>query len=144
MAFEDKTVDSDTPVDETIAAAIRSRLEDGKLACAAACELAVELDVDPLEVGRTADRLRVRLDRCQMGLFGHPGHAKGWQGTDVASLPVPEGLANALRSASRERGEVSCDRLWQEAHRFAVPLIQAGWLADRLGLKIRACRLGAF
>jgi hypothetical protein len=126
MALEDETVDSDDPVGERLAVAIRSRLEGGKPACAAACELAAELDVDPIEVGRTADRLQVRLDRCELGLFGYPGHAKGWEGAGAASLPVPEGLEDALRDAGQERSEVSCDRLRQEARRFSVPLIPGG------------------
>ena len=144
MSLEDKAVDSDAPIDERIAAAIRSRLENGRLACAAAGEIAAGLAVAPIEVGRTADRLQVRLDRCELGLFGYPHRAKGWEIAGIASLPVPDGLEAALRDAGAGRGEVTCERLSQEARRFSAPLLQVGWLADRLGLKIRDCPLGAF
>lgn len=144
MALAGKTIDPDTPFDERIAAAIRARLEDGNLPCASACELAESLGVPPIEIGRTADRLQIHLDRCQLGLFRFPGHGKGWERAGVAALPLPAGLEEALGAAGNERGEISCDRLCEEARRFGVPRIQAGWLADRLGLKIRECPLGAF
>ncbi len=144
MALTDKHVDATVPIDERVAAAIRCRLEDGRLPCAAAAVAAVELGVPPLEVGRTADRLPVHLTACQLGLFGYPGHAKGWAAAGVASLPVPAGLSDSLRAAQNERGEIGCARLWEEAERFAAPRLQVGWLADQLGLRIRDCQLGAF
>lgn len=144
MALAGKKVDPDAPLDERIAAAIRARLEAGNLPCAAALELAESLGVPPIEIGQTADRLRVHLDRCQLGLFRFPGRGKGWEQAGVAALPLPDGLEKALQDASNQRGEISCDRLCQEARRFGAPRIQAGWLADRLGLKIRDCPLGAF
>jgi hypothetical protein len=144
VALEDKKIDSSAPVDERIEVAIRSRLENGRLSCAAACEAAAALALAPIEVGRTADRLQVRLDRCELGLFGYPQRAKGWEVAGFATLPVPEGLEDALRDAGAGRGEVTCERLSQEARRFSAPLLQVGWLADRLGLKIRDCPLGAF
>lgn len=144
MALAGKTIDPDTPFEERLAAAIRARLEGGNLPCAAALELAESLGVPPIEIGRMADRLQIHLDRCQLGLFRFPGHSKGWDQAGVAALALPDGLDEALRGAGNERGEISCDRLFQEARRFGAPRIQAGWLADRLGLKIRECPLGAF
>ena len=144
MALDDKAIDPGAPVDERIADAIRSRLEDGRLPCAPAHEAAEALGVAPIEVGRTADQLRIRLTRCQLGLYGYPGHAKGWEAAGVAARAVSDGLEEALLAARDERGEISCERLWREAERFSVQGLQAGFLADRLGLKIRECRLGAF
>jgi hypothetical protein len=144
MALKDKKVDPEAAVDARIAAAITERLEDGRLPCEAAWEAAAALQVAPIEVGRTADQLRIHLTACRLGLYGYPGHSKGWGQAGAAELPVPAGLEDALRAATDERGEIGCDRLWRAAERFAVPPIQVGYLADRLGLKIRRCRLGAF
>jgi hypothetical protein len=144
MGRGDKTIDFDAPVDERIADAIRSRLEEGRLSCSGALAAADALGVAPIEVGRTADRLRVRLTRCQLGLFGNPGKGKGWEADDVGSHPAPEGLEEALRAGSNERGEITCEGLWREAERFSVEPLQVAYLADRLGLKIRECPLGAF
>jgi hypothetical protein len=144
VALEDKPVEADVPLDGRVAAAVTSRLEGGRLACAAACEAAIELGVPPLEVGRTADRMQVRLTACQLGLFGYPGHAKAWEAAGAADPAPPDGLTEALLVARSDRGEISCARLWCEAERFSVPRVQAGWLADRLGIKVRDCHLGTF
>jgi len=143
MALRNKTIDLETPVDERIADAIRARLDDGKLACAAGLEAAEALGVAPIEIGRTADRLRIRLTRCELGLFGQAGAVKGWESGGVASLPVPGGLEAALLAARNERGEIDCERVWREAERFLVPRLQVAWVADRLGIRIRSCLLGA-
>lgn len=144
MALTDKTPDPDFQVDGTVAAAIRERLQDGLLPCVGAFAAAGALGRPPLEVGQTADALDVHLTSCQLGLFGYPGHAKGWEAAGVAALAVPAGLEDALRQARDERGEVSCLSLWRAAERFAVSRVQVGYVADRLGLPIRHCQLGAF
>jgi len=144
MALDSKTIDPDAPLDGRIAEAIRARLEDGRLPCAAAHEAADALGVAPAEIGRTADQLRIRLNRCRLGLFGHPGYVKGWEAADVAARPVPDGLEEALLAVGAERGEIGCDRLWREAERFSVEPVHGAYVADRLGIKIRECRLGAF
>jgi hypothetical protein len=144
MALGDKTIDPAEPVDQRIADAIRARLEDSRLPCAAAREVAQALGVEPIEVGRTADQLRIRLTSCQLGLYGYPGHAKGWLASGVVSRPVPDGLETALLGARNGRGEISCEQLWREAERFSVEPIHVAYVADRLGIKIRECLLGAF
>jgi hypothetical protein len=144
MALGSKTIDPDAAVDERIADAIRSRLEDGRLPCTAARAVADMLGVAPSEVGRTADQLRIHLTRCQLGLYGHPGHAKGWEAAGVAARPIPDGLEDTLLAARNERGEIGCERLWREAERFSVEPIQVAYVADRLGITIRECLLGAF
>jgi hypothetical protein len=141
LALEDKRIEADTPLDERIAAAITSRLDDGRLSCAAACELAAELDVPPIAIGRTADRMHVRLTACQLGFFGSAQYAKG---SEATVLSAPDGLVDALLAARNGYGEISCARLWYEAQRFSEPRIQAGCLADRLGIKVRDCSFGTF
>jgi hypothetical protein len=143
MALRNKMIDPDAAVDQRIADAIRARLEEGRLPCAAALEAAEALAVAPIEIGRTADQLRIHLTRCELGLFGHPGGVKGWEAEGIANLPVPEGLEEALLAARDERGGIGCERLWREAESFSVQRLQVARVADRLGIKIRDCRLGA-
>ena len=57
--------------DPVIARHIKSRAGDDGLPCAAALEIARELKVAPLEVGKTADLLDVAIIECQLGLFGY-------------------------------------------------------------------------
>jgi hypothetical protein len=141
MALEDKRIDVEGPLDPRVSAAITARLEGGRLPCAAAWDAAGELGVQPLAVGRAADRMQVRLTACQLGLFGPARHTGAQAATDVV---VSDAFTEALLGARGEHNEISCARLWHEAERFGVPRLAAGALADRLGIKVRDCNLGTF
>ena len=69
MGFKDKKPDNNLKIDDALAAAIRARLRDGRLSCAAAFAIAEELGVSRSEVGRAADALGIRLSHCQLGAF---------------------------------------------------------------------------
>ncbi len=142
MALDDKKDMVRGSVDERMAAEINSRLSGALLPCSAAMAAAERLMADPLEIGRAADALRIRLTACQLGLFGFPSRAKGRAG--VAGRPAPAGFEDAVRSACSADGSISCAALWGAAERFSVPRIQAGSIADRLGIEVRNCQLGAF
>ncbi len=55
----------DTELEEKVT----SSLVEGKLPCAVAFKIAKELKVSPREVGETADKLGIRIARCQLGCF---------------------------------------------------------------------------
>ena len=50
-------------------AKIKESLVDGKLPCAVAFKIARELKVSPREVGKTADKLSIKICNCQLGCF---------------------------------------------------------------------------
>ena len=55
----------DTELEEKVT----SSLVDGKLPCAVAFKIAKELKVSPQKVGETADKLGIRIAKCQLGCF---------------------------------------------------------------------------
>ena len=55
--------------DNELEAKVKSSLVDGKLTCAVAFKIVRELKVNPLEVGKAADRLSIKLSGCQLGCF---------------------------------------------------------------------------
>lgn len=57
-------------VDEKLAEAVRQRAPEGRLPCAAAFEIAEELGVPRLAVGRAATELSIKIVGCQLGCFG--------------------------------------------------------------------------
>lgn len=122
MVLDDKQVNPDVTVDGSVAAAMT---------------LAAELECLPTAVAATADPNRVRPTGCQLGLFGYPGHAKRWEAAGVAGFPAPAGLDEVLLASRNEAGEPSCLAVWSAAQ-------SAGCVADRNGIKIRGCQLGAF
>ncbi len=148
MTLSDKQHPADFTLDDRVVAAIQQRLTkdepQGKLPCAQAFIIARELEVAPLVVGQHADALEIHLTRCQLGLFGYPGEKKGWEMTDLAARPAPDGLEAALRAAVDDDGHLACARLWEIAAQFEAPKMQVGYVADRMEIKITPCQLGAF
>ncbi len=143
MALKDKQPPPDITPDAAIAAAIRDALTEEKLACADAFAVARALGVEPLAVGQTADLMEVRLARCQLGLFGYPGK-HGWQAAGVETLDTPVGLEGAIGTACQPDGYLACAQAWRLAGDFGISRMQIGWVAERLGVKIAICQLGAF
>ena len=57
-----------------VAKAVTAAADAGKIACAQVFSIASELGVGPAEAGKTVDLLKIRLVKCQLGLFGYtPG-----------------------------------------------------------------------
>lgn len=144
MALTDKKIPAGRKVDPKLAEAIKARLKDGKLDCAAAFMIAKNDKVAPLVVGDTADSLDIHLSHCQIGLFGFPGHAKAWDAPGWKDAVEPKGLEDAVRASLDPDGSLSCSAAWSVADRFSVARALVGRLASRLNIKIKNCQLGAF
>ena len=144
MSLKNKKIRINREIDLTLAEAIRSRLKDGKLDCAAAFALAREKNLTPLAVGEAADSLGIRLSHCQLGLFGFPGHGKAWENPGWKEIPIPKDLEAAIRSVLDPDRSLSCAMAWKLASRFGIDRVHLGFLASRLHIKIKRCQLGAF
>ena len=144
MGKREKKIPEDFAVDPQIEAAIRERSADGLLHCAQAFVVAKQLDVSPSLVGLNADALDIRLDRCQLGLYGYPGHTKGWEVTDMSTYAVPDGLEDAIRAVTGADNHITCAQTWEIAANFSVPKMLVGYIADKMNVHIVQCQLGAF
>lgn len=126
--------------DEQIAAAVRKKTEGGKLACAAAERISADLRAQMTDVGRTADLLEIRIDRCQLGLFGYD--APGGRIVQPDDSVVP-----ALEKAIRSRlagGRLPCAAAWEIAEEMKIPRLKVSSASESLKIKIKPCQLGAF
>ena len=56
-------------MDSTLEEKIKTKLVNNKLPCAAAFQIAKEMNVSPHEVGEAANRLKIKIGRCQLGCF---------------------------------------------------------------------------
>lgn len=54
---------------DKIAAEIKKRVVNGRLPCPVARRIAKELSVSYKEVGRTADKLKIKFSDCELGCF---------------------------------------------------------------------------
>lgn len=117
--------------------------EENNLPCAVAHYIAASMGVSPKEVGDTATAMKVKLQQCQLGLFGYG--RKGISAYKIVGRPVevPSDFLDRIRAAAQD-GRVACKDLWALADEAGIPRAEAGNAADSLGLKITPCQLGAF
>lgn len=131
-------------MDERIVEAIRRHLDsEGMLPCAAAFRVVEELGVEPLAVGQTADEMGVRLNRCQLGLFGYGPKAEGRHKVVRPAETVEPGLAQAIQDGLCE-GRLPCKTAWEIAEALGVPKMEVSAAAEALGIRIARCQLGTF
>ncbi len=140
---KDKPLPADFVMNDTIALEIQNQISDDLLSCGKAHAIAKKINISPADIGSTADALNIRLNRCQLGLFGYP-NKKGWESSGVSALPVPEGFEQALRAETAPTGRITCAAFWEFISDYKITRMQAGFLADQLGIRITNCQIGAF
>lgn len=126
-------------LDPALAEDIRREVRDGRMGCAEAERLAARQSVALERIGKHMDLLEIRIDRCQLGLFGHGSKGK------AIHLPeqVPAEWDAAIRNALVE-GKLPCARVWDLAKTLNQPRTALAAACEKLGVKIAACQLGAF
>jgi len=126
-----------------MAETIQAGLQNSELTCARAFKIAEELGALPLEVGRAADEMGVRLAKCQLGLFGYGPKSEGKHKIVKPMENVPAALEQAIRAAMDDKG-LACTQAWAIAKRLGIPKMDVSSAAEALGIKITVCQLGAF
>ena len=129
----------DAQADPVVQEKINKNAREGELACAVAFKIAEELEVSPAEIGKTVDLLDLRLNKCQLGLFGYQPDKKAVK----ARAPENREMEGAIRNALAG-GKLACRDAWDIADRFKVPKMTVSGVCEYMGIKIKPCQLGAF
>jgi hypothetical protein len=119
--------------------ALSGQSHDGRLACAAAFDIAAALKRPAADIGRAMDQLDLRIVKCQLGLFGYSPDKKI---VSAADRVRPE-MEAAIR-AKLEAGRLSCRDAWGIAEALDVPKMVVSAACEALQVKIKPCQLGAF
>jgi hypothetical protein len=122
-----------------IAARIKEKISENTISCAEAHRIAVDLNTDPADVGTAIDLLEVRINRCQLGLFGY-GKEKH---IPVLSDKINPEMESAIKS-SLVNGRLTCSAAWEISKRFHVSKAMVAAACEVMKIKITACQLGAF
>lgn len=128
-----------TKADPVIVAAVHEVVEDSRISCAVAHDLADELGVTPAEVGKTIDLLERRISKCQLGLFGYLPEKK----IVKPAQAVSDELRGRLTDSAAD-GRVSCVSCWDIAQDLGIQKIAVAAACEALSLSIKPCQLGAF
>ena len=130
----------DTPLDPTLAKRVREKTTVGHLACASAFAIVEEAGASPIEIGRAADLLEIKISKCQLGLFGHVKEKR--------SIVEPAGkVSGELEQALREgvvKGRLSCRKAWDIAGRFGISKMEVTSACESLNIRLGLCQLGTF
>jgi hypothetical protein len=126
-------------VNPAIATAIISQSQQGKITCADAHRIAIELEVSPADVGKAIDLLEIRITHCQLGLFAK----RETPATRERIEKFPPSLTTSLEAAQTE-GRLSCREAWRIAKEQNLSKAMVGTACNTLQIKIVACQLGTF
>ena len=84
--------------DEKLQKIIAEKIKNNELPCAVAFVVADQLSISPAEVGQYADQVKLRLVKCQLGLFGYQPEKRIVKPVDAVT---PE--LEACRTGNRDR-----------------------------------------
>ncbi len=130
---------SGVKVNEKIARAIEKKIIDGMITCADAEMIARALEVTIQDVGVAVDLMEIRINRCQLGLFGYSPEKVIVKPADS----VPGELEKSLREAL-VNDRLPCASAWNIAAQFGVPRMGVSAACEALKIKVKPCQLGAF
>lgn len=139
MAFHKKKKPDEFTPDENLCTLITARLPQGEMTCATAFALADELGISTSDLGYYADHLRIRLVKCQIGLFGYGKGKKLISALDT----VDDTLKTAIQSKTNQ-GVIHCEQVFDVAKTLVVSKVTIGNACETMGIKIKHCRFGAF
>jgi hypothetical protein len=97
------------------------------------------LNVEPLEIGETADLLEIPLIKCQLGLFGYKPEKRIVKPADTVSDELQAEIEAGLIEE-----HLPCKTAWAIAKRFKVAKMAVSSACESLKVKIKPCQLGSF
>lgn len=132
------------PANEAADQAIAAKLEvasnaDKRIACRAVHDIANEIKCSPSKVGQTADLIEVRINRCQLGLFGR----KDSNIQLLSKGDISQEISTVIEAAV-SNGKIACLVCWQIADKLNLSRLEMGAVCDALEVKVSPCQLGAF
>ncbi len=125
--------------DAEIQSKIIKRAKDGEIPCAVAFDAANQLGITPAEVGQYADRAKLRLVKCQLGLFGYQPEKKIVKPADTVAPDMETAIKSELVN-----DRLPCKSAWMLAEKFDVRKMAVSGACETLEIKIKPCQLGAF
>jgi len=137
-SWEGKSNSSKEPNPE-LKKVLLEKARENELPCAVAFKISEDEHVSMDEIGNVADFMRIRLIKCQLGLFGYKPEKK-----IVKTLTtISKSLEEKIKSEAHD-GKISCKAAWQIASDLDINKLEVGNACETMSIKIGPCQLGAF
>lgn len=127
------------PHDKSIEEAVLRQSKDGELSCAEAFMICRQNNVSPDIVGKCADARKIKLVKCQLGLFGYYPEKKMVKPASDVAAELKFVIEGALVA-----GRLPCASAWKIAEKFHAGKMDVSSACEKMGIKIKPCQLGAF
>jgi hypothetical protein len=115
------------------------KTKGNELPCALAFKISKDHGIPMDQIGIAADFLKIRLTKCQLGLFGYKPEKK-----IVKTLTaISKSLEEKIKTTAYE-GKISCKAAWQIASDLDITKLEVGNACESFSIKIGSCQLGAF
>ena len=125
--------------DPIIEKEINKRCKKHEISCVRAFEIAEQLNVKPMEVGRTADLMNITVVKCRLGLFGYQPENKIVKAEETSNRALQDAV-----TGSSENNRLTCEKAWQIADQLKISKLKVSNVSQANGIKIKSCQLGAF
>ncbi len=129
----------DSEVRPEIEGALKQLAPNGEVPCAIAFKIAADLNIEPGDVGVTADLLEMRLIKCQLGLFGYQPVKRIVEPAQNISKDLEDGIRGRL-----EDGKLSCVTAWRIAKDLGIRKMEVSSACEALEIRLCSCQIGAF
>ncbi len=117
---------------------LKAATTDNKIACAKVFEVIREHTIFPDIAGFTLNQNKIKLNVCQLGLFGYP---------EGKNIPECENVSDELEDkiySHLEDGKLPCAAAWNIASELNMKKPEVTAACEKLKIKINKCQLGAF
>ncbi len=128
-------------IDKTVEEKLKKNARHGNIPCPMVHAVAEELSITPESAGIQADLLELRLNCCQLGLFG-------WEGKPSHKLVDKNVQVSNALDAELDRevkdNRITCLGCWDIAKKLKIKKVDVASACEKKGIKIKQCQLGAF
>jgi len=117
---------------------IISKSKNGRLTCTSAFEIVSKNKINPEIIGKAADKLKIKLSKCQLGLFGHKPENK---------IKPAESIDSNIETAILkfvDDNRIACEKVWHIADELNLKKIEVSKACEAMSIRIKPCQLGAF
>ena len=111
------------------------------ITCTDAYSIALDENLDPSIVGAAIDAQKIRIVRCDLGLFGYNSDTnKAVKPAESVSYEVQKAIEEKLDAS----GKLNCLLAWNIADEFKMNRLDVANACEKLNIKINLCQLNAF